>query len=102
MINLASQFPGVGLTRAIPFILELHDPHINKGTSLTHICNDLGIEPKNAITFGDGENDVSMFRVAQWSVAMGNAMQAAKDAATYIGQTNDEGGVGVFLDRVFR
>lgn len=101
--------------------MELHDPDTNKGTALTRICKDLNINTKNCVVFGDGENDVrsakddilvhhadvaitqvAMFRTAGFSVAMGNAMQAAKDAATHQTVSNDEGGVGHFLDRVFR
>lgn len=102
MIQLRTSYPQLGLTRAIPFILELHDPHTNKGTALNFICKELGISPKNCLVFGDGENDVAMFQAAGYSVAMGNGMEKAKETATYRTATNDEGGVGVFLDRVFR
>lgn len=102
MVQLRTTYPQLGLTRAIPFILELHDPDTNKGTALNFICKELNISPKNCLVFGDGENDISMFNVAGYSVAMGNGMEKAKEAATYMTVTNDEGGVGVFLDRVFR
>jgi len=102
ILSLAKDYPTLGLTRAIPFILELHDPHTNKGTALSYICKDLGIQEKNCLVFGDGENDVAMFRVAGYSCAMGNAMEAAKRAATHQTTSNDEGGVGDFLDRIFR
>lgn len=59
------------------------------------------ISPANVIVFGDGENDVPMMRVAGMSVAMGNAMAVAKEAAVWETGTNDEGGVGLFLGRVF-
>ena len=101
-LDLAAKYPLLGLTKAITFILELHNPDINKGTSLKLICEDLGISPDNVLAFGDGANDVAMFRVAKWSVAMGQGMQEAKAAAVFQGPTNDEGGVGVFLDRIFR
>jgi hydroxymethylpyrimidine pyrophosphatase-like HAD family hydrolase len=102
MIQLTTSYPQLGLTRAIPFILELHDPHTNKGTALHFICEQLGISPKNCIAFGDGENDVAMFKAAGYSVGMGNGMLKAKEAATHSTATNDEGGVGLFLNRVFR
>lgn len=102
MVQLKTSYPQLGLTRAIPFILELHDPHTNKGTALDFICRNLGISQKNCLVFGDGENDVAMFQAAGYSVGMGNGMAKAKEAATYITSTNDEGGVGVFLNKVFR
>lgn len=42
-----------------------------------------------------------MMRVAGMSVAMGNAMAVAKEAAVWQTETNDEGGVGRFLGRMF-
>jgi hydroxymethylpyrimidine pyrophosphatase-like HAD family hydrolase len=42
-----------------------------------------------------------MLEVAGMSVAMGNAMDAARKAAKWETLTNDEGGVGRFLERVF-
>ncbi len=35
------------------------------------------------------------------SVAMGNAMESARNAAVWSTETNDEGGVGRFLERVY-
>lgn len=43
-----------------------------------------------------------MFCTAGYSVAMANGMEAAKLAATYQTVSNDEGGAGRFLDRIFR
>ena len=37
-----------------------------------------------AIAFGDGENDLSMFGAVGTSVAMGNAQDTVKAAATYV------------------
>lgn len=102
METLRLSYPQLGLTRAIPFILELHDPHTNKGTALRFICDRLGLQEQNCLVFGDGENDIAMFNTAGYSVAMGNGMVKAREAATYATLTNDEGGVGVFLDRIFR
>ena len=101
MASLRTSYPDLGLTRAIPFILELHDPHTDKGTALQYICDSLGLKTENAMVFGDGENDVAMFRKAGYSVAMGNGMQAAKAAASHQCPSNDEGGVGQFLAEVF-
>jgi len=41
--SFATSYPEFGVTRAIPFILEIHDPHTNKGTALQTICDRLGI-----------------------------------------------------------
>ncbi|EIN08129.1 hypothetical protein PUNSTDRAFT_69184, partial [Punctularia strigosozonata HHB-11173 SS5] len=107
--NVLGNFPSdsFALTQALTFCCELIPSSHNKGTALTALVRHLnevhalGIEPENVITFGDGENDVSMFKVAGMSVAMGNAMASAKAEAVWETATNDEGGVGLFLEKVF-
>lgn len=53
----------------------------------------LGIAPDEAIAFGDGENDVSMFGSVGESVAMGNAWDIVKNQATYITDDVDHDGI---------
>ena len=98
---------GYAIVQALTFCAELIPRAYNKGTALVSLLKymktELGqdIDVKNVIAFGDGENDISMFGVAGMSVAMGNAMQKAKDVAVWETVTNDEGGVGRFLEEVF-
>ncbi|KZT35423.1 HAD-like protein [Sistotremastrum suecicum HHB10207 ss-3] len=89
------------ITRAIPFIFEAIPPHINKSTALLEICDELRIDPSHVLAFGDGHNDVDMFRVAGHSVAMSNAMPAARAAAKHVTVSNDEGGVGAFIEKIW-
>ena len=53
----------------------------------------LGIAPDEAIAFGDGENDLSMFSAVGTSVAMGNAQDTVKAAATYVTTAVDDDGI---------
>lgn len=53
----------------------------------------LGIKPEEAVAFGDGENDISMFEVVGASVAMGNAWDAVKRRATHVTTPVDEDGI---------
>lgn len=52
-----------------------------------------GISPDEAIAFGDGENDVSMFQAVGTSVAMGNAWDIVKESATYVTDDVDHDGI---------
>lgn len=52
-----------------------------------------GVKPEEAIAFGDGENDLSMFAEVGTSVAMGNAQESVKAQATYITTDVDDDGV---------
>jgi hydroxymethylpyrimidine pyrophosphatase-like HAD family hydrolase len=89
------------VTRAIPWIFEAIGYNVHKGEALARICNDLHVTPKQVLAFGDGENDIEMLRMAGYSVAMGNAMPATMAAARYTTTSNDEGGVGDFIEKVW-
>ena len=54
----------------------------NKGKALLACCEHLGIDPMSVVTFGDAENDIEMFKVSGASVAMGQAAEFIKSAAT--------------------
>ncbi|EEB05079.1 hypothetical protein SJAG_00074 [Schizosaccharomyces japonicus yFS275] len=86
------------------FSIELVPSNINKGTSVIAIITNIyhDIEPENVITFGDSQNDISMFKVVHWSVSMANGMDIAKKCARTISPlSNNEGGVGEVLERIF-
>ncbi|WP_079989127.1 HAD family hydrolase [Collinsella ihumii] len=53
----------------------------------------LGIEPEECVAFGDGGNDISMFRCVGTSVAMGNASDEVKAAASHVTPHVDEDGI---------
>ena len=63
----------------------------DKGVAAT--LERLGIAPEEAIAFGDGENDLSMFAAVGTSVAMGNAWDSVKAAASYVTTDVDDDGI---------
>ena len=63
------------------------------------LCDHLGIQPAQAIAFGDGGNDVHMLRLAGMGVAMGNASEAVRAYAPYVTLSNEEEGVADFLEK---
>lgn len=77
---------------------EVGQMNISKGTALLEYAKELGIQPEEIMVFGDSENDISMFNVAGVSVAMENAIGMAKMSANAFTLSNDEDGVGVFID----
>ena len=52
-----------------------------------------GISPQEAIAFGDGENDLSMFEAVGTGVAMGNAWDTVKERADYVTASVDDDGI---------
>jgi hydroxymethylpyrimidine pyrophosphatase-like HAD family hydrolase len=45
------------------------------------------------MAFGDGGNDISMFKQTNYSFAMGQALESVKNEAKYITLSNDEDGI---------
>lgn len=52
-----------------------------------------GIAPEEAVAFGDGENDLSMFEAVGTSVAMGNAWDVVKERASMVTTSVDDDGI---------
>ncbi|WP_041139471.1 Cof-type HAD-IIB family hydrolase [Beduini massiliensis] len=53
----------------------------------------LGGNEEDVVVFGDGKNDIKMMKRAKISIAMGNAIEEVKAAATFTTKRNDEDGI---------
>ncbi|MCE7927754.1 MAG: HAD family phosphatase [Chloroflexi bacterium CFX7] len=74
---------------------------IDKGTALVALCGALGLDPEEAVAFGDSEVDIPMFEAAGLAVAMGNATAPVRAAAAMVTATADEGGVAQAIHRIW-
>lgn len=88
----------LNVMRSKPFFLEFTENGVNKGTSLNHLINQLGIERSEVIAMGDGYNDVAMLEFAGLGVAMGNAPEEIKQLADYVADTNMNDGVAQVVE----
>ena len=68
-----------------------------KGEALKSFAEHGLIELNQTIVFGDADNDLSMFEVAQYAVAMGQAHQEVQDAASFVTTSNDQDGISHFF-----
>jgi hypothetical protein len=66
---------------------------VDKGDGILRMLDRIGGNPDEVVVFGDGLNDISMFRKPFFSVAMGNAQPELKQLADYITDDNDKGGI---------
>ncbi|WP_239738088.1 MULTISPECIES: HAD family hydrolase [unclassified Mammaliicoccus] len=66
---------------------------VNKGTTINRIQSILNIDPSETIAFGDGLNDIDLFKSAKYKVAMDNAYPELKEAANLISVNNNKSGV---------
>jgi len=74
-------------------IIECFASGVTKWRGIEFVAAQHGIRPREVAVIGDQINDVPMFQQAGCAVAMGNAIDAIKDAAHYHTLHNDKHGV---------
>jgi len=80
--------------------IELSAPNIDKATTLTRLCQRLGVAPAEVVAFGDMPNDAAMLRWAGRGIAVANAHGDARAAADAITASNMEDGVALALEQL--
>lgn len=78
--------------------LEINAKGATKGEAILRLAEYMGIRPEQTMGFGDGENDITMIRMAGVGVAMENAVEDLKRDADYITGKNDEDGVAAAIE----
>ena len=81
---------------------EIAEKGVNKGNAVLKYAESYGIKPEEIMVFGDSENDISMFKIAEVAVAMENAIGSAKENANAFTLSNDEHGVAVFIEEYLK
>jgi Cof subfamily protein (haloacid dehalogenase superfamily) len=79
--------------------LDVHHRNANKGTAVINLKKQLGAS--NVICFGDGDNDLSMFALADESYAPENAQAEVKKSASAVIGNNHNDGIAHFLRERF-
>lgn len=72
----------------------------NKGTALQYLLSQLKVKHDEVIVFGDNHNDIPMFDVVEYSVAMDNACLEVKQHCSSHTLTNNENGVSYYLQEL--
>ena len=78
--------------------LDLNNSTSNKGNALLAYCDIMKAAIEDTVAIGDDMNDMPMFKVAGYSVAMANATESIKQAADFITDTNENDGVAKYLE----
>jgi Cof subfamily protein (haloacid dehalogenase superfamily) len=87
-----------GYSAAYPHYANVVHAGADKGSALRLVADHLGLDVRQAIAIGDSGPDVSMFRVAGFSVAMGNAPPEVQAEAQIIAPSNEDDGVAWALE----
>jgi Cof subfamily protein (haloacid dehalogenase superfamily) len=72
-----------------PMFLEFTRHGVHKASALVALSKYLGIEQREVVAFGDGNNDVAMLKWAGLGVAMHHARASAKEAADMVASDGD-------------
>ncbi len=75
------------------FAYHITDAGVSKGRALEYIAEKMGLKPKFFAVIGDSENDVDMFNVAGFGVAVANADERLKEIADLVTPSPDGDGV---------
>ena len=100
--EINTKFPLLNVAGKRTTCLEITNSGVNKGSALLELLRLLKIDQKDVIVFGNGDNDIPMFRIAGLSIAMGNSPDEVKAQANIIAPTNDEEGVAWAIERVMQ
>ncbi|MDR1012839.1 MAG: Cof-type HAD-IIB family hydrolase [Lactobacillales bacterium] len=90
------------ITSSGAYNIEINHKNAQKGIAVLKLAQKYHIKPTAIMTLGDSLNDVSMLKLAQISVAMGNAHPEIKKIATRITTSNENSGVAAAIWHVLK
>jgi len=80
------------IERSQTYYVDVTHPLANKGHAVKALALHAGVAVENTVVIGDMTNDIAMFRVAGFSIAMGQAPQPVKAAAKAVTGPNTADG----------
>jgi len=80
------------IERSQAYYLDITHPLANKGEAVRALAARIGADLAQTVVLGDMTNDVAMFRVAGFAIAMGQAPLAVKAQAEAVTLANSEDG----------
>ena len=101
--GLQAQFAGrATIMRSQKHLIECVDVNTGKAGALSFLAKHLGLTAEEAISFGDGQNDLDMLLWSGESCVMDNAQEALKKASPRfkIAPSNAEQGVAQVIERL--
>ena len=72
---------------------------VSKGESLRNVADYFGLDLSQVAAIGDSFNDLSVFEVAGFKIAMGNAPDNLKELADWVAPSVEKDGVAVAIEK---
>jgi Cof subfamily protein (haloacid dehalogenase superfamily) len=95
-----AELSGLIITASHENNIEINHNDATKGIGLTKLAAHYGIAMKDVVVMGDSYNDLPMFEVAGFRVAMANAAPILRENCDYITVSNNEDGVAAALELI--
>lgn len=99
-----NKFPTYNVNLSTDRYCDISSASATKGNAVNKLSQILGIDLKSAATFGDAENDLSMFKTVNdaggLTVATGNARDILKQNADYVTLRVEDGGFAKGVDEI--
>lgn len=98
--QIIQRYPETRIASPFPRVIDVNPKGGDKGTALRMLMDRLDLENSQVAVVGDSENDLSMFHVAGFSIAMGNADEAIRVQADLVVPKNSRDGAVVALEKI--
>ncbi|MDF2725084.1 MAG: haloacid dehalogenase [Paenibacillus sp.] len=80
-------------------LVQIMQKAASKEKAVQGVLDDIGVKSEQVMVFGDDFNDLGLFHMCGFPVAMGNAITELKNCAAHITASNDNDGVAVAIER---
>ena len=97
--RLVARFDGsLFMLTSLPWLLELGNPGVSKGTGLAFVAEQVGFAAERTVAFGDGENDLDLLAWAGFGIAVENAHPLLRERADWICPGPEDEGVARVIE----
>ena len=90
------------VTTSLPYLLELGNPSVSKGTGLAFVADRLALPLESIVAFGDGENDIELLEESGFGIAIEDGNPLLLERADWSCPGPEDEGVatviGAYLD----
>jgi Cof subfamily protein (haloacid dehalogenase superfamily) len=80
-------------------LVQIMQKSASKEQAVQWVFNDIGVKPENVMVFGDDFNDLGLFHMCGFPIAMENAISELKNCAAHVTDSNDQDGVAAAIER---
>ncbi|MBD7971057.1 Cof-type HAD-IIB family hydrolase [Paenibacillus gallinarum] len=80
-------------------LVQIMHKSASKEHGVQWVLNDIGVNSENVMVFGDDFNDLGLFHMSGFPIAMENAIIELKNCAAHVTESNINDGVAVAIER---